>query len=136
MADKMKNGLRGYYGALYQTPYLYSSDAMKRYAQHTKSDEEMRAIYHHLKRHGVWDDKQYKGYYAVTRTIQEHFYEEHEVGWNNITDFYSPFVQFDGSLKLKPRGPMPFDTDFYDKEYDFDHLRYLTSGDDEDDFTF
>lgn len=126
--------MRGYYGALYGTPYLYSSDALKRYAKATSDDEEMRAIYHHMKRHEVWNDNQYSGFMEVTRKIQEHFYDEYPVSWDGVEELFTPYVQFDGNLILKPNGNpknvlgIPY---FDEQEEDqFDYSRYLVTEDD------
>lgn len=94
--------MRGYYGSLYQTPYLYNSSALKRYFEHARSEDEVKAIKHHMERYEVYDQKEYAGYMAVTRLIQEEFYEEEAVEWDSIKDLYTPFVAYDGTIRLKP----------------------------------
>lgn len=94
--------MRGYYGALYQTPYLYNSSSLKRYFEHARSEDEVMAIKHHMERYEVYDHKEYAGFMAVTRLIQEDLYEEKETEWDSLQDLYTPFVAYDGSIRLKP----------------------------------
>ncbi|PGS55112.1 hypothetical protein [Bacillus sp. AFS041924] len=94
--------MRMYYGALYQTPYLYSSTALERYFNHAKDDDEVKAIQHHMQRHEVYDDPSYEGFMKVTKLIQKDQFEEYETDWDSLEEMFKPFVQYDGTIRLRP----------------------------------
>ena len=87
--------MRGYYGMLYKTPYLYSSGALERYFKSATDEDEVKAIQHHMQRHDVYNDPSYEGFMRVTKLIQKDQFEEYE------TEF-TPYVQWDGTVRLRP----------------------------------
>ncbi len=90
---------------LYSTPYLYSSRTLNQMYKATKNEENVCAIQEHMRRHEVYLDRQYRGYYYLSQKIEEDLYgDELAVSWNQLLDEYQLFKDSKGNLSIKPKG--------------------------------
>ncbi|MCU5182470.1 hypothetical protein COM21_08045 [Bacillus toyonensis] len=93
------------YQMLYSTPYLYSSRTLKQMYKATNNEENVCAIQEHMRRHEVYLDRQYRGYYYLSQKIEEDLYGgELAVSWNQLLDEYQLFKDGKGNLSIKPKG--------------------------------
>lgn len=93
------------YQILYSTPYLYSSRTLNQMYKATKNEENVCAIQEHMRRHEVYLDRQYRGYYYLSQKIEEGLYgDELAVSWNQLLDEYQLFKDSKGNLSIKPKG--------------------------------
>ncbi|PFC70208.1 hypothetical protein CN290_27435 [Bacillus cereus] len=93
------------YQMLYSTPYLYSSRTLKQMYKATKNEENVCAIQEHMRRHEVYLDRQYRGYYYLSQKIEEDLYgDELAVSLNQLLDEYQLFKDGKGNLSIKPKG--------------------------------
>ncbi|SDE68819.1 hypothetical protein SAMN04487767_13121 [Bacillus wiedmannii] len=93
------------YQMLYSTPYLYSSRTLKQMYKATNNEENVCAIQEHMRRHEVYLDRQYRGYYYLSQKIEEDLYvDELAVSWNQLLDEYQLFKDGKGNLSIKPKG--------------------------------
>jgi len=99
--------MRGLYGHLYQTPYLYSSETLKRYYNGARNNEEIEAIQHYMEHYDVFDQKCYKGYLELTRNIQEDLFVPEIVEWQSITSEYTPLTNYDGTIQFLRNDKLP-----------------------------
>ncbi|OKO50833.1 hypothetical protein ABH17_027290 (plasmid) [Bacillus toyonensis] len=92
------------YQMLYSTPYLYSSRTLKQMYKATNNEENVCAIQEHMRRHEVYLDRQYRGYYYLSQKIEEDLYGgELAVSWNQLLDEYQLFKDGKGNLSIKPK---------------------------------
>jgi hypothetical protein len=71
----------------------------------TKNEENVCAIQEHMRRHEVYLDRQYRGYYYLSQKIEEDLYgDELAVSWNQLLDEYQLFKDGKGNLSIKPKG--------------------------------
>lgn len=103
--------MRGIYGALYHNPFLYSSATLKCYVAQANSEDEYEALQRYMERFDIFDNKEYKGYLSVTRSIQEELYEDAPISWNNLMKDYTPLVQYDGTISFSKK-PKYMEDDF------------------------
>lgn len=99
----MRGNSRGIYDSLYDFPYLYSSKTLKGYVSNAKNEDEYEAIQQYMRRFNIYDNKEYKGYLSVTRSIQKELYEEQPINWNDLCKDYTPVVQYDGSITFSKK---------------------------------
>ncbi|PFU20246.1 hypothetical protein [Bacillus cereus] len=93
------------YQMLYSTPYLYSSRTLNQMYKATKNEENVCAIQEHMRRHEVYLDQQYRGYYYLSQKIEENLYDDElAVSWNQLLDEYQLFKDSKGNLSIKPKG--------------------------------
>ncbi|PGB32815.1 hypothetical protein COM07_28695 [Bacillus toyonensis] len=93
------------YQMLYSTPYLYSSRTLNQMYKATKNEENVCAIQEHMRRHEVYLDRQYQGYYYLSQKIEEDLYgDELVVSWNQLLDEYQLFKDGKRNLSIKPKG--------------------------------
>ncbi|MFV5169725.1 hypothetical protein [Bacillus cereus] len=93
------------YQMLYGTPYLYSSRTLNQMYKATKNEENVCAIQEHMRRHEVYLDRQYRGYYYLSQKIEEDLYgNELAVSWNQLLDEYQLFKDSKENLSIKPKG--------------------------------
>lgn len=55
--------MRSHYSYLNVTPYLYSSKELRHMYNDSRSRKETESILTHMRNHGVFDNKEYKGYF-------------------------------------------------------------------------
>lgn len=93
------------YQMLYSTPYLYSSRTLNQMYKSTKSEENICAIQEHMQRHTVYLDAQYRGYYYLSRKIEEYLNDdEYPLSWNELLDDYQLYKDNQGNLSIKLKG--------------------------------
>lgn len=93
------------YQMLYSTPYLYSSRTLNQMYKSTKSEENICAIQEHMQRHTVYLDSQYRGYYYLSRKIEEYLNDdEYALSWNELLDDYQLYKDNQGNLSIKLKG--------------------------------
>ncbi|MCI0768132.1 hypothetical protein ACQKMZ_26055 [Bacillus paramycoides] len=93
------------YQMLYSTPYLYSSRTLNQMYKSTKSEENICAIQEHMQRHTVYLDSQYRGYYYLSRKIEEYLNDdEYPLSWNELLDDYQLYKDNQGNLSIKLKG--------------------------------
>lgn len=95
--------MRGIYGALYHNPYLYSSETLKGYVAKANKDDEYESIQRYMERFEIFNNREYKGYLSVTRSIQKELYEDQPITWNELCDGYTPIVQYDGTISFSKK---------------------------------
>lgn len=94
MASKIARGEGGYmrtqYGYFNVTPYLYSSNELRRMYNHARSRAETESILNHMKNHEVFDNKEYKGYFSLSQMVAEDLYGEEEdiLDWQDLMERY------------------------------------------------
>lgn len=94
------------YQMLYSTPYLYSSKTLLQMFNKTNDEENICAIQEHMLRHEVYLDWEYRGYYYLSKKIEEHLNEneEYPLSWNELLDDYQLYKDYQGKLSIKPKG--------------------------------
>ncbi|HEK9103643.1 hypothetical protein KFD70_25765 [Bacillus pfraonensis] len=93
------------YQMLYSTPYLYSSRTLNEMYKNTKNEESICAIQEHMQRHNVYLDSQYRGYYHLSRKIEEYLNDdEYPLSWNELLDDYQLYKDNQGNLSIKLKG--------------------------------
>ena len=92
------------YDYLYYTPYLHSSEYLSNLYRQTNSSIGLEAIQDYMKRHKVYNDDTYKGYYWLSKQIAHDLEEDEELlKWRDMFQNYDLYVNPFGEAKIKRR---------------------------------
>ncbi len=71
----------------------------------TKKEDDICAIQEHMLRHEVYLNSEYRGYYYLSRKIEEDLHDdEYPVSWNELLDDYQLYSDRSGKLSIKRKG--------------------------------
>ncbi len=82
--------MRWQYNHLNTTPYLHPSKELRQMYNESRSRAETESILNHMKKHNVFNDKDYKGYFSLSQVVEEDLYGEEEdiLNWEFLMDCY------------------------------------------------
>ncbi|WP_270607150.1 hypothetical protein [Bacillus mobilis] len=98
--------MRWQYSHLNETPYLYPSKKLRSMYKGSSDKKETNAIVNHMERHEVFDNREYKGYYCLSKDIMEDLYEDEDevLDWGNVINEYQPVMTPKGLQLIRKEG--------------------------------
>ncbi|AWC29470.1 hypothetical protein [Bacillus cytotoxicus] len=82
--------MRWQYNHLNTTPYLHPSKELRQMYNESRSRAETESILNHMKKHNVFNDKDYKGYFSLSQVVEEDLFGEEEdiLDWQDLMERY------------------------------------------------
>ncbi|KZD53685.1 MULTISPECIES: hypothetical protein [Bacillus cereus group] len=98
--------MRWQYSHLNETPYLYPSKELRSMHRNSNGKKETNAIMGHMERHEVFDNREYRGYYSLSKDIMDDLYEDEDevLEWGDVINEYQPVMTPKGLQLIRKEG--------------------------------
>lgn len=98
--------MRWQYSHLNETPYLYPSKELRNMYRGASGKKETNAIVGHMERHEVFDNREYKSYYRLSKDIIDDLYEDEDevLEWGDVINEYQPVMTSKGLQLIRKEG--------------------------------